>query len=720
MSDGWDLGFAIGAPALTLVAGLVAIGALAWGYRRFWPPQPPTVRRLLVGLRATTLVAILLLLLGPMLRMTSSAFEPPHVVLFVDTSRSMAFVDGAQPRWHAVDAFLNGRTLERLAAGASLSTVAFADSAWLVDPEARMALRPVGAATDLANALSRAEQLATEAPLTACVLVSDGANNLGVDPRGASDELGVPIHALAVGSAGEHKDLAVVGLRARRLVHVGRLDSVAVTVRSMGLKGERALLSLQDPAGASLASADLRLVEGGREQVVHLPYRLGASGRQRLRVHAQLPSGDVAPGNDHLDLIVTALETRRRVLVLAGSPSPDLAALRRSLGRDLDLETTVIVARDGSLSGDLPGKLAGSDVIVTVDLPAAALGEDGARLVSAAVVERGAGFFAVGGPSTLGAGGWRGTPLAALVPAPIHTGDRAFREGEYTVAIEAGAWIHPLMSRTMARGPRRGWQSLPPLLGVSGLGQPSDAALVLARLAEPPGMPVIVAGRAGRGKTLVFTGATLWRWDLMLWGGSGVNGVFDPMVQGAVDWLGTREDESPLRAAPERELYRWGETVVLTAEVYDQLYEPRDDATVTVRLEGDGVSRSAVLAPVGGGRYETRLRGLRPGSYTAAVRARTPEGKDFETATDCVISERDLEASEVGPRHDLLRDIAARSGGSFSPIEAADSLGALLALEPIERTHRRVWSLGHAGWAFVLVALALSSEWAVRRWRGML
>ena len=720
MTEGWDLGFAVGAPALTLAAGVLALAALVWGYRHFWPPQPTVIRRFLASLRVLALVAILLLLLGPSLRVTSSAPALPHLVLLIDTSRSMAFGDGAEPRWRAVEEFLGGRTLARLSERATLTTIAFADSAWFLDPQVRAGLRPGGAATNLADALRKAEQFAMGASLAACVLVSDGANNLGADPRRAVDELGAPIHALAVGTPGERRDLAVVGLRARRLVHVGRPDSVAVTVRSLGLEGERALLQLEDASGVPLASTDLRLVGGGREQVAHLPYRLVAAGRQRLVVRALLPSGDAAPGNDLLDFVVTVLETQRRVLVLAGAPSPDLAALTRSLERDPDLETTVLAARDGRLPEELADEIGSADVIVAVDLPVAALGHDGGRFLHDAVTERGAGFFTVGGPRTLGAGGWVGTPLAALVPAPIRAGSDAFREGELTVALEPSTWTHPLMGRAMARNLRRGWESLPPLLGVNGLKQPTGAGTVLARLTEPPARPVFVAGRAGRGKTLVFAGATLWRWDLTLWGASGVNELFDPLVQGAVAWLGTREEESPLRVAPERELYRWGETLVLTAEVYDQLYKPRDDAIVTARLEGDGVSRPVVLAPVGSGRYEARLRGLRPGVYTFDVRARTPQGVSFEATTECVVSERDLEAGEVGPRHDLLRELVTRSGGSFHSIEAADSLEMELTLEPVERMRQKQWRIGYAWWAFALVGLALSGEWALRRWRGLL
>jgi hypothetical protein len=75
------------------------------------------------------------------------------------------------------------------------------------------------------------------------------------------------------------------------------------------------------------------------------------------------------------------------------------------------------------------------------------------------------------------------------------------------------------------------------------------------------------------------------------------------------------------------------------------------------------------------------------------------------------------ERADVSARPALLRDIAALTGGQFVPVEGCPRLVETLDLSP----HRERWSERRTlwdGWGLLgTLAVLLTIEWVVRKWR---
>jgi hypothetical protein len=78
-----------------------------------------------------------------------------------------------------------------------------------------------------------------------------------------------------------------------------------------------------------------------------------------------------------------------------------------------------------------------------------------------------------------------------------------------------------------------------------------------------------------------------------------------------------------------------------------------------------------------------------------------------------------MEFEDPAPDFDLLREIAAETGGRFLPIEEAGELPALLDPKAVaDRTVRELPFLDNP-WLFLALLGLLGSEWALRRQRGL-
>lgn len=119
-------------------------------------------------------------------------------------------------------------------------------------------------------------------------------------------------------------------------------------------------------------------------------------------------------------------------------------------------------------------------------------------------------------------GGWRRSRLAEVLPVECLAGEDLV-ESSAGFRADVTDRAHPL-----ARG--LPWRSFPPIFGYNEL-KPRDGAEVVVRVAET-GHPLVVAGRYGKGRVLVYASdpAPHWGINFELWKG------YDAFWQGALAW----------------------------------------------------------------------------------------------------------------------------------------------------------------------------------------
>ena len=370
--DWWQM------PVALLLVAAVAV-YVAWMVRRDAAELPRPVAVLLAVLRLVALAAVAAAILDIERISEHEIALPSRVAVLVDSSASMSLADGDDaaatravlaadlvesdllaamlPR-HDVSVWRfdadSAPVLRRSAAGPGTDASAATDGDW------RMQLAPGGSETRLGEAVARAVEGGPAGTLAGVVVLSDGGQNAGLDPRSAgaaAARAGVAVHAVGVGSDVLPANVRVADLVAPARVFPGDRFAVSAFVQAQGLAGERVRVELEERpgdgaghgAGESAAGRVLDGVEvmlGADGELVPVRFDvpgLATPGRRPVAVRVVPPAADRSAADDVQAVDIEVVDRVTQVLLMAGGPGREYQFMRNVLERDKSFAVDVLL-----------------------------------------------------------------------------------------------------------------------------------------------------------------------------------------------------------------------------------------------------------------------------------------------------------------------------------------------------------------------------------------
>lgn len=372
-----------------------------------------TRRQWNLGLAARVLIVALLVLglVNPVFTRTS---DEVTTVFVVDVSASMGEAAKAGSRaW--VDAALTDPK------GGRWAVVEFGSDARVGTPVGtdpyRRARGVDGEATNISRGLRLAESLLAPESRQRLVLVSDGRANTG-DLQAELDRLQtlgvvVDVHTIDVGA---EADAAIAGMDMPSSVNAG--ESFDVTVEVLSTIAGAAVVDLSDESGL-VASQDVDLVAGSNQ--ITFSATASEPGLQQFDAQVRM-SGDTVDQNDRHR---TGVEVKGPASVLIVEGQTDNGEVLEEVLTATGLEVTRLGVEQ------MPGieELSIHRSIVLVDVSARDLNEVKVEALNTVTRDLGRGLVVVGGTHSYGLGGYRDTPLEALLPVDSEAPDTE-REAE--------------------------------------------------------------------------------------------------------------------------------------------------------------------------------------------------------------------------------------------------------------------------------------------------
>ena len=409
------------------------------------------------------------------------------------------------------------------------------------------------------------------------------------------------------------------------------------------------------------------------------------------------------------------------------------------------------------------------DVIILGDIGPDVLTEDMQKNLAECVTDRGALLVTIAGPRAMPHAFPTNSPLAALLPFDyVHPADDApetekdFWKGpekSYAIALTPSGRIHPVMQQSSSASENEQlWKSLPkchwrfPILSarsgaeIIAYAEPtvekadkhvSDATTAKnaaeqmeAERLRREHQAIILGHNVGRGKVLSLNTDESWRLRYRV--GDTRHHKFWGQV---IRWgLGERlrSGTAQLRVGTERMTYSPTEPVRLLARVVKSDFTPIKDAelmaavspagdvavtnTSTIALtyvEDSPGLYEAILPPLGEtGAYSVKL--LDPDRYSGAE-----PGQAIETMFFVAASRRPIEMARVAASRETADALARWTGGRVAaPHEAGELTETFgepsrVVKEPLEIA---LWC---RPWLFILLAVSLIAEWALRKMKGL-
>lgn len=746
-----------------LAAGLAALGYFF--YTRLGSRMEGRTRIWLILLRGSLLIFILLLILRPVLVVTSVIPRSTSLGLLIDNSSSMQLSDeGGKPRIEAVRQLLTGETAlaQRLSSTFHLRAYQFAGELGALPVTAEAIdlslLTAQGAVSDPGGAIAGLLQETGSTALSAILLISDGAANRNqASGNGIEDLLrtlrsrGIPVFTVGVGAREGPPDFELTRITLPRRILIGSAITAELFVRrSGGLKADRLTVEISED-GRPLKSQNLdgrQLGESGDPQPLTVEFSPGSPGAHRYSFRLVPLDGEMTVENNVLDSLVEVTAGNPRILHLEGEPRWEYGKLRFSLSKNEKNVVLVSVLRSADGKFYRQGVASGSELtagfpntieelfeydgLVLGSIEANFFTYDQLRLIEQFVGRRGGGVLALGGRRAFSGGRYAGTPIAEILPLEIESTREGAEErvAGFKVRLTPRGRTHPVTRLNEDRGlSTKAWEELPLVTIPEQLTRLKPGATVILEATaagsnsnvsgEGSAVPLLVEQRYGRGRTLALLASDTWRWRMELPSANTSHENFWRQL------LRYQISTAPSRfeVTAERDVYQTGDGVTLIAELNNPRFEPIGDASIVAAITlPSGEVQELPLEPVFEERsvsYRASLTAAAPGIYRVSTTARRSGEQLGEASSTFFVSDASREFFDARLNTTLLKRIAAETGGSYYEVSQAKRLLAEITLlegRNSERVARDLWDMPIN---FLLLIIILAAEWFLRKREGL-
>ncbi|GIV54094.1 MAG: hypothetical protein KatS3mg039_0612 [Candidatus Kapaibacterium sp.] len=703
---------------------LAIVVATVWYYHRHRALLTARQRVTLSVLRSLGLGLLAVVLLMPVVRMVSSHRESPRVAVLVDNSASMALRDGRFDRAALVRRALEG--IQRSFPTESILAYRFGRTAEQLAAFVRDSFRLDEPATNLELPLTMLADRRDE-NVQAVVLVTDGAYNTGGMPLYAAESFGKPVFAVGVGDTVPVKDVALTSIVTSERGYKGVELPVHIGFTADGVEADATVVLSEN--GTEVARTTVHLSPSQRFYRTVLAFTPKAEGVRKLTAHLQPVTGEYTTLNNTRSEFVTILPNERRIALIAGSPSPDVAFITQLLSTDRSIRLQPFIQKFGAeFYGAAPtaADLRAAESIVLVGFPIASSPENILALI-AEEARRGKPILFVA------SSGIDSRKLGMLEPFLPFTIERwGTAEMQVTCQLTDRGASHALMQVGQSGGDV--WNTLPPIFRPEVFISPKPGAEVLANIkvgTTTLDEPLILARTNGNQRTVALLGYGLYRWKLLGEGmeasrGGRSTSVLQSFLDNTLRWLASNENAEKVRIRTSKRHYTSGEPVEFIADVHDDALHPIDDAVVSVTVRRSDQQFDVVLQPTGNGRYLATLASLSGGDYAftgKVMRGSQLYGTDVGRFT---VGEIALEYQNLRMNAELLRVLAERTGGAFVTADQFDAaklwarIESLPTFQPRIITEARTIAVWNHWLLLALAIAALALEWYLRKRFGVI
>jgi len=705
---------------LITVAAAAAVALTILAYRFTIPPVSRLLRTVLIILRTLGLFLLFLVLGEPLLSLVFHRTERPVLAVLVDQSKSMTIRDRGGDRKEILQNLIQSEPFQKLGSVADVTTGVFDTRMRMIDSFASDSLTFQADATNIGDAIRQVRSELEGRNLQAVLLVSDGNATTGPNSLAEAEELGVPVFTLGIGDTSMSKDLLLQKVLANTVAYVGTKVLVNATLRSSGFERERVEVALLED-GTLRDQKTVTLEPGIRQYDVPLSFVPSADGSRKITVEVSQLAGELSAQNNRSSVYVKVLKNKMRVLLFAGSPSADVASVRRAIQDDPNCTLKTFIERNsGQFYEGTPmaEDVNNAECFVLVGYPTSA--SSTALLRSLAdQCSAGKGILTILS-RTIDL--QKLQQLQSVIPfvIPQRRGEEAHT---FLSVVEAQRNSPILRSLPSAEV----WSKLPPVFVPDEplKAKPESEILAFGRIqALSTTEPLLMLRRVNRTKSISLACYGFWRWGTYADGIPGAERLLENLMRNSIRWLVTTEDEKPVQVRPVKEIFAGTEPVEFTAQVYDENYLPLQEAEVFLSVERGGQTSQLTLSSLGNGRFEGSFDPLPEGDYTYVASAFAAGDELAKQQGSFSVGGLNAEYMDTRMNRHLLQQIAARTGGKYYDPQDLSRLqrdvSALTDFRPRVVSIAHETELWNVRWMMALMIAFFSMEWFLRKRNGML
>jgi hypothetical protein len=657
--------------------------------------QTKKLNPVLGTLRFLTVTIICLLLLDPVMRATITEKKAPIVVLAQDNSQSLLQSMDSLKRKEYKDKM---ETLKQNLAGKyDLKVYSFGD-------EVREGLDYTYSdkVTNISRFLEEIYDMYSNQNLGTVIMASDGIFNQGNNPIYIGGKLNVPIFSIALGDTAAKKDLVLKKVYNNQIAYLGDKFTIQVDIAAINCSGNNSRLSVSR-GGRTLYDSPIILDNNDFFVTKEIILDADVAGVQRYTVAISSVPGEVTTANNVKEIYIDVLDARQRILLLAESPHPDIAALRRMITANKNYEVELAYA------GKMKESAAKYDFVVLHQLPSKK--NPVSDVINIIKTQKIPHWYIVGTLSDLSAFN-QAQSLMTINGRINQTNDV---EGVLNPNFKSFTLNEKLGDNIF---------KFPPITTPFGdFKVRADAEILLTQKIGTvnTNFPLLAIGEERGVKMAVLGGEGIWKWRIFDHMQRKNFDLFDELTSKIIQYLGTKEDKRRFRAFASSNLYSENEKIVIDAELYNENYERINEPDAVLEITNEEGKKFPYTFNRSANAY-TLNAGMFPAGIYKYEAKTSHKGEILKAGGQFTVQAIQLELFETSADHRLLNLLSSKNGGELVYPDNMDKLAELINAKgfakPVLYDTVKTQSLIHLKWIFFLLLFLLSLEWFLRRYFG--
>lgn len=708
--DKIDLGFSFN--AIYFFLGLILLAAYSFYVYRFTlPPVSKIKRYLLTLLRSLALIFLLFIFFEPVLTLTKKNILTPLNLFFFDNSKSIQINDGTN-RIDRIKSLIE--QTKSAAINGDKQIFAFGSSINFIDEDSLARFDFSETASDFSKIFSNINQ--TENNIASITIISDGVITEGATPIYSAEKIGIPVFTVGIGDSTKKNDVEIKNVINNEFIYAETPTIILATILNKGFSGKTSLISLYE--NSQLIEQKSLVLDASGVNSISFDYTPKQSGEKKLSIRINSQVGESNYLNNQKVFYINILSNKINVLLLAGSPSADLTFIKNSLSVDENLKVNTLtqISADNFLEQNPQAILDSADIIFLIEFPTNLTSDNFVTRLTNKLENRSTPFFLMlSGEVDLN----KLNRFSSLLPFTVQMIDKNYLQVQPDVQLSELS--NPILKNNLITD----WNNLPPISQpiISLTLKPESKLLAKVRINnQPRNNPLIVSRSFGTKRSIAVIAKDIWKWKLQ----TAVKGLtlFDNFVFSSARWLNAPDDQKKVRIKTSKKIYSSGEIIEFFAQVYDESFNPVNDAEVKLQINGQDLKEELNLTSIGGGLYEGSISSFKNGDYNFNGTALINNKSLGEDRGSFNVGDVEIEFIDTRMNYEFLNLLANQTKGKyFNPDQYEELLSYLEKIntaaskEKLITSEIRLWS---DEWLLIIVILFFAAEWFVRKRAGML
>ncbi len=667
-----------------IILSIVIAAAVGWWMYRVDKKRDTPMPWLTASLRGLLVLLVLMLIVAPDIHTTKNETKEPIILFLQDKSISIAHAlkDDSTAYRNSIETLQEKLNKEHQVVSWSFGDAVQRDSIYNYTDET----------TNIAQALSEAQEYYGGQNLGAVILATDGRFNQGTNPAYQNLALKANLYTIGLGDSTVQKDIKIANTYYNRTATLNNDFEIRADIIATKCNGYTGNITLSED-NQVLARKAISIQGDKYDRAVSFTIRADQPGIHHYQLQLPTFDGEQNVTNNKRDIFVDVLDSKKNILIAAVAPHPDVAAIKLALeGLDnynISVETGI----------NLDVDVNEYDIFILHQMPYA-----NDYFFKSVVKSKKPIWYILGdrtNPSVLAQG-----------PKPVAINARQGFLRNVMATHNSGFNLF-----TLPKNIKEVMAELPPISIINGSMSllPNSEMLFYDQRTNVP----IWTLQQNTTPTAMLSGVGLWRWRMYEYKNFGTHNTIDECIKQTVAFLATNSNRKQFDVKLPKHIWSNRQAISMNAYLLNANSEQVNTSDVTMTIIDSAGNKKDFSFERSGSSYKLNIGIWAEGRYTYEATTKY-NNKDLTATGSFIVESQPVELLETSADFAGLYNLSQKYNGAFFTTATMssiyDSIQNNESIKPVITTEVTTIPLIDRKWIFFLILIIALVEWLLRKY----